>query len=61
MRISANLWQINDLHIKMAQEERPAAKPCLLRTYRCRYDYGDDVERVRCTRPGRLVWFRSLA
>ena len=38
-----------------------AAGTCVVRTYRCRYDYGDDVERVRCTRPGRLVWFRSLA
>ena len=38
-----------------------APSTCVVRTYRCRYDYGDDVERVRCTRPGRLVWFRSLA
>ena len=39
----------------------PSAGTCVVRTYRCRYDYRDDVERVRCTRPGRLVAFRSLA
>jgi hypothetical protein len=38
----------------------PAAGACVVRRYRCRYDYRDDVERVRCTRPGRLVSFRSL-
>ena len=40
---------------------RPAAGTCVVRTYRCRYTYGDDVERVRCTAPGRLIAFRSVA
>ena len=39
----------------------PAAGTCVVRAYRCRYDYGDDVERVRCTAPGRLIAFRSVA
>src|SRR2546423_6587492 len=38
-----------------------AAGTCVVRTYRCRYDYGDDVERVRCARPGRLIAVRPLA
>ena len=38
-----------------------AAGTCVVRAYRCRYDYGDDVERVRCTAPGRLIAFRSVA
>ena len=40
---------------------RASPGTCVVRTYRCRYDYGDDVERVRCSTPGRLVTFRSLA
>jgi hypothetical protein len=38
-----------------------AAGTCTVRAYRCRYDYRDDVERVRCTAPERLVAFRSVA
>jgi hypothetical protein len=34
--------------------------PCSVRGYRCRPDYSDDVERVRCTQSARLVVFRSL-
>jgi hypothetical protein len=33
---------------------------CLVRGYRCRPDYNDDVERVRCTTTRRLIVFRSL-
>jgi hypothetical protein len=39
----------------------PAAGTCVVRGYRCRYDYGDDVERVRCTATGRVIAFRSVA
>jgi hypothetical protein len=39
----------------------PAAGTCFVRPYRCRYDYRDDVERVRCAKPERLIAFRSVA
>jgi hypothetical protein len=37
------------------------AGSCTVRTYRCRYDYRDDVERVACTTARRVIAFRSLA
>jgi hypothetical protein len=37
-----------------------SAGTCSVRSYRCRYDYRDDVERVRCRTNGRLIAFRSL-
>jgi len=36
------------------------ASTCSVGAYRCRYDYRDDVERVRCAVAGRLITFRSL-
>jgi len=36
------------------------ASTCSVGAYRCRYDYRDDVERVRCSVGGRLIAFRSL-
>jgi hypothetical protein len=36
------------------------AGTCSVGAYRCRYDYRDDVERVRCRMTGRLIAFRSL-
>jgi hypothetical protein len=39
---------------------RAEARSCSVGAYRCRFDYGDDVERVRCSVTGRLVAFRSL-
>jgi hypothetical protein len=38
----------------------PAASTCSVGAYRCRYDYGDDVERVRCAVAGRVIAFRSV-
>jgi hypothetical protein len=36
------------------------ASTCAVGSYRCRYDYRDDVERVRCAVAGRVIAFRSL-
>jgi hypothetical protein len=36
------------------------ASTCSVGDYRCRYDYRDDVERVRCAVAGRVITFRSL-
>jgi len=33
---------------------------CSVGAYRCRYEYRDDVERVRCAVAGQLITFRSL-
>ena len=41
--------------------QSPSAGTCSVRAYRCRYDYRDDVERVRCAATERLVAFRSVA
>jgi hypothetical protein len=38
----------------------PGASTCSVGAYRCRYDYRDDVERVRCAVAGRLITFRSV-
>src|SRR5438067_12486381 len=37
-----------------------ATSTCSVGAYRCRYDYRDDVERVRCAAGGRLIGFKSL-
>jgi hypothetical protein len=36
------------------------ASTCSVGAYHCRYDYGDDVEHVRCAVAGRIIAFRSV-